>query len=260
MIISQPRNQKFMEFPQRIIKAGETDRTIVKAIQQRLLALGIGNFEATGTFGPKTTAAVKQFQALHRDRFGNPLITDGKIGSITWEILFDNVAPVQETAPSDLLAKAIEVAVSQIGVMENPPGSNRGREVDAYLQSTNTPLGSFWCAAFVYWCFREAASQLGIANPVFKTAGCLAHWNKTAGRKLPKAQALSNPSLIKPGSIFIKDHGSGLGHTGIVTAVSDGFIETIEGNSNPSGSSNGIGVFRLKFRKINSIEKGFIIY
>ncbi|MRG48781.1 CHAP domain-containing protein [Chitinophaga sp. SYP-B3965] len=249
-----------MEFPKRIIKAGETDRTIVKAIQQRLLALGIGDFEATGTFGPKTTAAVKQFQALHRDRFGNPLITDGKIGSITWEILFDNVAPVQNVAPTGLLAKAIEVAESQIGVMEKPPGSNRGAEVDAYLRSTNTPLGSFWCAAFIYWCFNEAAGTLSIVNPVVKTAGCLAHWNKTQATKITKAQAINDPMLIKPGSIFIKDHGGGLGHTGIVTAVSDGFIETIEGNSNPSGSSNGIGVFRLKFRKINAIEKGFIIY
>lgn len=249
-----------MEFPQRIIKAGEADTEIVKAVQQRLIALGIANFEATGTFGPKTTAAVKQFQALHRDRFGNPLVTDGKIGSITWDILFDNVAPVQSDAPSGLLAKAIEIAQSQIGVMETPPGSNRGKEVDAYLASTNTPVGNFWCAAFIFWCFKKAAEELGIVNPVFKTAGCLAHWNNTKGQKITKAQAINNPMLIKPGSIFIKDHGSGLGHTGIVTGVSDGFIETIEGNSNPSGSSNGIGVFKLKFRKINTIEKGFIIY
>ncbi|MNL84947.1 hypothetical protein D3C87_2130830 [compost metagenome] len=51
-----------------------------------------------------------------------------------------------------------------------------------------------------------------------------------------------------------------MGHTGIVEKVENGFVQTIEGNSNSDGSRNGIGVFRLRFRKINSIEKGFIIY
>ena len=50
-----------------------------------------------------------------------------------------------------------------------------------------------------------------------------------------------------------------MGHTGIVTSVEGGYIHTIEGNSNPEGSSNGIGVFEL-IRKISSIQKGFIIY
>lgn len=249
-----------MNFPQRVIKAGETDSKIVNAIQQRLIVLGISNLDGAGTFGANTTAAVKQFQAMHRDRFGNPLITDGKVGAITWGVLFDNVVTEQKAAPNAFLTKAIEIAETQIGVMEVPAGSNRGEKVEAYLASTNTPAGSFWCAAFVFWCFKNAAEDQGIVNPVFKTAGCLTHWEKTKGEKITKAQAINDPLLIKPGSIFIKDHGGGMGHTGIVTAVSAGFIETIEGNSNPSGSSNGIGVFRLKFRKINTIEKGFIIY
>ncbi|MGF6926081.1 hypothetical protein QFZ48_001581 [Chitinophaga sp. W2I13] len=249
-----------MNYPNKVIKAGETNSQIVKAIQQRLIELGIGTLQGTGTFGPKTVSAVKQFQALHRDRFGNPLIVDGEVGAITWEVLFDDGVPEETNAPNTLLAKAIEVAESQIGVMEVPPGSNRGPQVEAYLASTNTPPGNYWCAAFVYWCFKKAAADLGIANPVVKTAGCLDHWNKTKALKITTAKAINNPSLIVPGSIFIKSHGGGFGHTGIVTAVNGGFIETIEGNSNPNGSSNGIGVFRIKFRKINSIEKGFIIY
>ncbi|NSL87684.1 CHAP domain-containing protein [Chitinophaga sp. Mgbs1] len=249
-----------MDYPKRIIKAGEQDSAIVKAIQHRLIELGIGDLEGTGVFGPGTTAAVKQFQATHRDRFGIPLEVDGKVGSITWEVLFSNPVPGRNEAPSGLLTKAIEVAASQIGVMEVPPGSNRGPQVNIYLASTNTAPGNFWCAAFVYWCFEQAAERLGTSNPLVKTAGVLKHWNETQGRKVTRSKATSDPSLIVPGSIFIKDHGGGFGHTGIVTAVNGGFIETIEGNSNPNGSSNGIGVFRLSFRKINSIEKGFIIY
>lgn len=48
-----------------------------------------------------------------------------------------------------------------------------------------------------------------------------------------------------------------MGHTGIVTSVSGGYIHTIEGNSNNNGSREGIGVFELT-RKIKSIENGFI--
>lgn len=249
-----------MNYPNKIVKTGEANSAIVKAIQQRLITLGIGALQGTGTYGPKTVAAVKQFQALHRDKYGNPLIVDGEVGAITWEALFNVPATEQTHAPNALLAKAIAVAESQVGVMEDPPGSNRGTQVNAYLASTNTPPGNYWCAAFVYWCFKKAAAELGIPNPVYKTAGCLDHWNHTQGLKITTARAVNNPSLIVPGSIFIKNHGGGFGHTGIVTAISGGFIETIEGNSNPNGSSNGIGVFRLQFRKINSIEKGFIIY
>ena len=54
-------------------------------------------------------------------------------------------------------------------------------------------------------------------------------------------------------------YGGGTGHTGIVESVSGGFINTIEGNTNESGSRNGIGVFKRQ-RKINSINKGFIEY
>lgn len=247
-------------YPNRLIKVGETDNAIVKAIQNRLTALGIGGLEGTGSFGEQTKAAVKQFQATHPDRFGNLLIVDGIVGAITWEALFNEQIATNPSPATGILSKAIEIAISQIGVMEEPPGSNDGAMVREYLKSTNTAPRNYWCAAFVYWCFKEAAEKLGATNPLYKTAGCLSHWNNTKGKKITKAKAVNNPKLIVPGSIFIKDHGGGYGHTGIVTAVNGGFIETIEGNSNPNGSSNGIGVFRISFRKINSIEKGFIIY
>jgi hypothetical protein len=159
-----------------------------------------------------------------------------------------------------LLERAVEMAVTQIGVMENPPKSNRGKEVRMYMESAGSQEGLFWCAGFVYWCFNEAARALGRPNPLVKTVGCLDHWRRTTADKILKNQAVDNPALIRPGSIFIKDHGRGMGHTGIVEKVENGFIRTIEGNSNTNGSSNGIGVFRLDFRKINTIEKGFIIY
>ena len=86
------------------------------------------------------------------------------------------------------------------------------------------------------------------------------HWNTTIGKKITAVQAKNNPLLLVPGSIFIMDHGSGFGHTGIVTNVVGGYVTTIEGNTNNTNSREGIGVFLLTNRKINSINKGFIVY
>ena len=250
-----------MNFPKRIIKEGEADTKIVKAIQQRLIDLGIGGLQGTGTFGPKTKSAVKLFQSTHRDRFGNILLADGKVGSITWEALFGpDTVPVNETASNTLLDEAVKFALTQVGVMEKPVGSNRGPEVDKYLASVGVPPGNFWCAAFVYFCFNKAAENLGRKNPLVKTGGCLAHWNGTTAKKIKAADAVNNPSLIKPGHIFIIDHGGGNGHTGIVQKVEGGFLHTIEGNSNSDGSNNGIGVFNLHNRKLATVNKGYIEY
>lgn len=251
---------KYMKYPGRIIQQGEHNKTIVRAVQKRLTENGLGEFEGSGNFGTKTKNAVKLFQATHRDQNGNPLEADGKIGSLTWYALFpEELIPVADTATKQLLAEALLVAASQVGFMENPPGSNKGPEVDEYLASTGLPPGNFWCAAFIFWCFKKAAEKLGRNNPLVVTAHVMTHWNKTTGKKILFHDAVNNPALVKPGSIFIMNTGGSSGHTGIVEKVEGGFIHTIEGNSNNAGSRNGIGVFRLQ-RKISKINRGFIEY
>lgn len=249
-----------MQYPNRTIKEGESDKTIVSAIQNRLMELGFGSFEGTGIFGSKTKSVVKQFQATHRDDLGNALEVDGKVGAITWAVLFGTASvPSTNNAPNSMLTETLRIARSQVGVMEEPPGSNRGVMVNQYLHSVDCPPGLYWCAGFVYWCFESAAKNLHRENPLYKTGGCLMHWNKSSGTKIKGAEAAANPSLVRPGQIFIIDHGRGMGHTGIIEKVEGGFIHTIEGNSNPTGSSNGIGVFQL-LRKIVKINRGFIEY
>ena len=249
-----------MNYPNRVITLGERDPEIVKAIQDRLNELGLGPVPPTDNYGPKTVATVKLFQATHRDQNGNPLVIDGKIGAITWTALFGPENFTEPNANGDEISmEATNVALSQVGVMENPPGSNKGPEVNEYLASVNCPPGNFWCASFVYWSFNEAAKKLNLNNPVFKTAGCMSHWKNTKGKKIIAKDAVNNPSLLRQGQIFIIDHGGGLGHTGILERIEGGFIHTIEGNSNSTGSSNGIGVFQLT-RKIVQINRGFIEY
>ena len=249
-----------MKYPNRLIKEGESNVSIVKTIQKRLMELNIGDLTGTGEFDSKTKTAVKIFQATHRDQLGNPLEIDGQVGSLTWAVLFGtgNIV-VSEDAPNNLLREVLNLAETQIGVMEIPPGSNKGPQVNQYLASVDLPPGNFWCAAFIYWCFDKVCPKLGRNNPVYKTGHVMTHWNKTAGKKIIAIDAVNKPSLIKPGAIFILNTGGSSGHTGLIEKVEGGFIHTIEGNSNDGGSRNGIGVFRLQ-RKIAKINRGFIEY
>lgn len=254
-------------YPGRIIQLGEPDQQVVSAVQQRLAERGCGPLEATGVFDARTRAAVRLFQARFPDRTGVPLVVDGKVGSITWESLFgDGSIPSAATAADALLAKTLEVAAGEVGVLEEPPGSNRGLRVDEYLRSVglDPTQGSFaWCAAFVYWCFGQAARNLGRDNPLIRTGGVLDHWRRAEPAGIPRlsaADAAADPGRIQPGMIFVLDAGGGAGHTGLVESVQGGRLVTVEGNTNDDGSREGIGVFRRSGRKIVSINRGFIAY
>jgi len=255
-------------FPGRIVRKGDGDRRTVRALQRRLNDVGCGPVVVDGEFGDQTLGAVKLFQTRFPDVDGVPLVVDGKVGPITWAALFGAASVPNTLATADpLLARVLHIARRQVGVMEQPTGSNRGPEVDEYVRRVGlNPTGKFaWCAAFVYWCFDEAAKGLHRPNPVIKTAGVLDHWNRAgqAGvRRVTKAKAVNHPELVRPGHIFVIDTGApgGGGHTGLVAAVAGGKLETIEGNTNDGGSAEGIGVFRRSARKIVQINKGFIDY
>jgi hypothetical protein len=140
-----------------------------------------------------------------------------------------------------LAAKALDVARSLLYVREQPLGSNRGPEVDKMLVNAGlNPVGAHfsWCMAFVYWCYAQAANELGVPNPLYKTAGVL----RQAEMRPQHIVAKSNPLA---GDIGIISHGDGTGHTFLVEFIDHAGIHTIEGNTNTDGSSNGIGVFRL---------------
>lgn len=150
-----------------------------------------------------------------------------------------------------LQQKALEIAITQIGEEEKPRGSNWGEPVKTYLASVGITFPASWCMSFVYWCFKEAAKELGIITPLLKTGGVLNAWQKA-----PAAVKVTDP---QPGDIFIQDHGHGLGHTGIVEKVNnDGTVDTIEGNTNDTGSREGYEVCRRTRNKSSII--GYLRY
>lgn len=261
-----------MRYPGRVIKMGEADASVVRALKTQLnkaLALtGEQKFvldEANPTFGVRVKQAVQLFQARHVDDEGNPLKIDGEIGAITWAVLFGEKTVVNTEKPADkFLGTVLAVALAEEAkkIREIPPNSNRGPAVEAYLASVGLSKGNPWCCAFTYWCFEQAANEKGRANPMARTGGCLAHWNSAKAKgaaRITKADAVNNPALVKPGMVFIMDFGGGKGHTGFVVAVRGGMIDTVEGNTDASKTREGGGVYLLT-RKLSEVNKGYLDY
>lgn len=139
-------------------------------------------------------------------------------------------------SPSDLMEAAVGEALALIGVKEAPGTPNSGPVVDLILASVRLPPGNAWCAATVYYIYREAAAWLYTVNPCPRTGGALKLWGL----------ADSHWRVQKPrrGAIYVLDHGNGLGHVGVVTAVApDGSVlSEVSGNTNAAGSREGNAV------------------
>ena len=147
---------------------------------------------------------------------------------------------------SQLALKALEIAKTQLGIQEIPRGSNSGPAVEKYLKSVGLGKGYSWCEAFVYWCYQEASKQLGVPNPLAKTAGVLDQLNKS------EKYVVKTP---QKGDLFIMDFGKGQGHIGFVDDTFIDKINTVEGNSNDDGSREGYEVCQKpNGRKINTIK------
>ena len=147
------------------------------------------------------------------------------------------------TIPMNILVrKALDIANSQEGVREQ--GSNRGPQVEAYLQSTNTDPGEPWCASFVYWCISQASKELGVKAPFLPTDACrfIDQW---ARRRDILEQS------PQPGDVFLLYEGSVASHTVFVDSGDGTRYGTVEGNTNLDGSSEGIGVFKRN-RPVNA--------
>lgn len=67
--------------------------------------------------------------------------------------------------------RALDFALANIGVCEDPPGSNRSPEIDAWAAEFGSPLGSFWCALAV----AKARKEGGLWIPD-RFAGCCDEW------------------------------------------------------------------------------------
>ena len=139
----------------------------------------------------------------------------------------------------------VNLARAEIGVTEQPPGSNESPRIAQFRQATaGAPGPGPWCAYFVSWAARGAGVPIGDAGQGFGRVDDVWAWGQSAGKAIP---AGSGPP--QAGDLIVWDE-----HIGIVESVgADGSIRTIEGNSSDSvaqrsyGSDGGgaIGFVRL---------------
>ncbi|HEX5898014.1 MAG TPA: CHAP domain-containing protein [Solirubrobacteraceae bacterium] len=137
-------------------------------------------------------------------------------------------------APGSAGARALAAAQAQVGVAEQPPGSNDGPGIAQYRSATAGSGVGPWCAYFTSWAAAQAGAPLGEAGQGFGSVGALYGWAQRTGRATPAGPGVQ-PS---PGDLIVW----GGHHIGIVESVDgDGSIHTIEGNSSNAVSRRTYG-------------------
>lgn len=144
----------------------------------------------------------------------------------------------------------IAKAHSQVGVAENPAYSNRTPYTRWY------GLIGPWCAMWVSWVFWHAGYPLPPIRTTKGFAYCpdIVNWAKKNGTW----RASSSNYVPKRGDIVLFDFIGRPSHVGIVIRMlADGRVQTIEGNTNGSGSRDG-GAVVIHNRNRRGSTIGFV--
>lgn len=183
------------------------------------------------------------------------LVADGVDGPKTWSAIENALVkdkPQSVTSGSKLADKLIALAKKEIGV-EEVNGTNCGPRVNEYKSATwlDSTKSWPWCAAFICWLFREAMEGGTYSFKRPQTAGAydFENWCKQQDSSVQLKKPHNGD--IKPGDIVIFNFS----HIGIAVGSpdSDGYIKTIEGNTDGAGSREG-GAVLEKRRKLSSIR------
>src|ERR671931_1375692 len=111
---------------------------------------------------------------------------------------------------------------NEVGVAEQPPGSNDSPRIAQYRQATAGSGVGPWCAYFVSWAARQAGVPLGDSGQGFGRVDDVYAGAQRTGKATP-----AGTGTPQPGDLIVWDE-----HIGIVESVgADGSINTIEGNS-----------------------------
>ena len=142
---------------------------------------------------------------------------------------------------STLGVAALAVARRELGVKENPPGSNSGGRIDIYLKNIGLPPAP-WCAAFVEWCLEQVGWPRG--NWIL---GYCPSWVAAAQKGVAGMRVIGRDERPEPGDLAMYDwQGDTISdHVGIIESVQGAHTFTaLEGNTAVGNDSDGGQVMR----------------
>jgi len=148
---------------------------------------------------------------------------------------------------------AVTVALREVGVKEDPAGSNSGRRVNQYLAAAGLGPGYPWCAAFVTWCLEKVDYRVTTPGPAL-----VENWVQWGTKH---GMIVARPFR---GDLVCYDWNADnwYDHIGFVVRVLAlrwrgktfaGFIKTVEGNTSFGNDSNG-GKVMIRYRWVGHCQ------
>src|SRR5688500_15360144 len=119
-------------------------------------------------------------------------------------------ATIAPGAPASTAGQAIVNLVKrEIGVAEQPPGSNDSPRIAQFRQATAGSGVGPWCAYFTSWAAREAGVPLGDNGQGFGRVDDVYAWAQRTGKAIP-----AGSGQPQPGDLIVWDE-----HIGVVESV-----------------------------------------
>jgi hypothetical protein len=146
------------------------------------------------------------------------------------------------TYPIGTAAKVIEVALTEVGYVEEPENITK---FGKFTKADGLP----WCGSFVNWCFNEA----GVKLPSMVSTAMGAHKLKEVSRFHNDKALLGDLAFMD----FPHDGIDRISHIGIVVKVGTNTVLTIEGNTSGGGDQRNGGMVMIKRRTIGKEIVGF---
>lgn len=149
------------------------------------------------------------------------------------------VDPAALTGGSGRGAQIAAIATRELGVAEQPPGSNDGPRIARYRTATAGSGVGPWCAYFTSWVAQQAGVPVGPAGQGIGYVPTMKAWAEQTGRWVPAGQGAPQVGDL----VVFERNGDGVpDHIGVVTGTTpDGGIRTVEGNSSDRVSARSYG-------------------
>lgn len=131
------------------------------------------------------------------------------------------------------------LATAELGVAEEPAGSNDGARIAHYRTATAGSGVGPWCAYFTSWVAAQAGVPVGPNGTGLGYVPTVRSWAQETGRYI---EAGAGAPMV--GDLVVFDRGGDgvLDHIGVVTGVTpEGGIQTVEGNSSDKVSARSYG-------------------